>query len=95
VTHCAFPALNEDHGHRRAGKAFSDGIRDHDINCQVLLLGKKTLKEALMQTPELDIVKLGVWSSTRLQKTSDRVSRRSQPPPKIKNRLLTVYVPVL
>jgi hypothetical protein len=37
TTNCTFPALNEDQGRRRADKAFGDGIRDHDINWQLLL----------------------------------------------------------
>jgi hypothetical protein len=94
-THRVFPVLHEDHIRRGPGKAFVDGIRDWGINWQLLLKAKKTLKEALIQTLELDIVKLAVRSSIRLQKTSDRASWRNRPAPKRKMRLLAAYMPAL
>jgi hypothetical protein len=47
VTHCNSPALHKNHIYRGPGKAFSNGIRDRSIKQQVLLEGKKALRQTL------------------------------------------------
>jgi hypothetical protein len=84
LTHCAFPALHEDHVHRGTGKAFIKSRRERSRKRQLLLGGERILNEVLRQTLELEVVQLAVRSSTILQKTSDRALWRSQPPSKMK-----------
>lgn len=74
VCHCALPALNEDHLHWGAGKAFIDGIQE------LLLGGEKRVNEALRQTLE-QVIKLRVRCTVRLQETSGMILWRCQPAP--------------
>jgi hypothetical protein len=69
MTHHAIPALHEGHVGRIMSKAFIDGIRQ-----ELHLGGKRILAKA--------VLKLAVWSSIKLEKTSDRALWRSQPLPK-------------
>jgi hypothetical protein len=65
LAHRACPELPQDHVRREAGKAFADGVEDPDIKIQLLLGGKKTLRQAL----ELN----AVFLAAKPQKTSASV----------------------
>jgi hypothetical protein len=47
LAHCAYPTLPEDHIGREAAKTFAYGVEDPDIKIQLLLVGEKTINEAL------------------------------------------------
>jgi hypothetical protein len=51
----AYPTLPDEHTKREAGRAFADGVEDPDVKIQ-LLLGEKTVNEALTQALELQAV---------------------------------------
>jgi hypothetical protein len=88
VTHRAFPALHKDRVGKGSGKTFSNGTRDLGAKQELSLGSNRTLSETHRQTPELDIIKLTAGSSIQLRKMSDRISWRSQSPPKQKKKWL-------
>jgi hypothetical protein len=90
VVHHASLELQEDHVRRGARKAFGNERRDRGIKQQLLLVGKRTLKEVLKQTLVLEVVKLAVGFSVRLQEISDRALWKSWPPLKRKKNYLRV-----
>jgi hypothetical protein len=69
LAHRAYPTLPEDHIRREAGKAFTDGVEDHEIKVALLIGGKKTVNEALRQALELQAVFLAARSNTTSTKT--------------------------
>jgi hypothetical protein len=68
----------------------NNSIGDRGLKEQLCLRRKKTLYEAIRQMPELEIAKLIVGSSVRLQRMSVWAQWRSRPPPKRKKRLQTI-----
>jgi hypothetical protein len=74
-----FPAQYENHVRRGQGKAFIDDIRKRSIK-QLFLRSEKTANVAFRQTLRMEVVKLVVRSSIRLQKLSNSASWRSRPP---------------
>jgi hypothetical protein len=56
LAHRAYPTLPEDHIRSEAGRAFACGVKDPDINIELLLGGEKTVNEALRQALELQAV---------------------------------------
>lgn len=84
MTHHAFPALYEGHVSRIMGKAFIDSIRERGIRQELHLGGKRTLTKVVRMTPDLEVLKLAVESSIKLEKTGARALWRSQPLPKWK-----------
>jgi hypothetical protein len=76
IEHRAYPTLPEDNIRREAGKAFAEGVQDPDIKIQ-LLLGEKTVNEALRQALELQAVLLAV----RPHKTSTKTFWGCRSPP--------------
>lgn len=84
LTHCAFPALHEDHFHRGPGRAFSDGMGVEALKKQLLLGSERMVSKAFRQTIKLEVIELAFVSFFRLWKMSNRALWR---------RLLTAYVP--
>jgi hypothetical protein len=66
LAHRVYPTLPEDHIRREAGKAFTDGVEDHEIKVALLIGGEKTVNEALRQALELQ----AVFLASRPHKTS-------------------------
>jgi hypothetical protein len=56
LAHRTYPTLSDDHIRREAGKSFSYWVRDPDIKIQLLLVGEKTVSEALRKALELKAV---------------------------------------
>jgi hypothetical protein len=68
LTHHAFPACHETHVHEGSGKAFGNGTRDRGVKQQLRLGRKRTQKETLRRTLQLEIIKIVLGSSIKLRK---------------------------
>jgi hypothetical protein len=76
LAHRAYTALPEDHIRRQAGKAFGYGVQDTAIKIHLLLIGEKTVNEALGQALEMQ----AVLPASKPHKTTPRTFWDSRSP---------------
>jgi hypothetical protein len=80
LAHRSYPTLPAEHIRRAAGKAFADGVEDHEIKVALMIGGKKTVNEALRQALEIQALLVAAIS----HKTSNKTVWGSRWPPSYK-----------